>query len=302
MKKNNSYLEDEIDLREIIKTLWHEKILILSISLIFMIAGYVYGALQPKIYKTEIVLREVPSSLFLVYQPFFSSQQQQQPQQPQQPPLQDIARQLNDNFKLNLSSLDTLVQFVEETNTINDFKNHLKEKNISARNYFKEKFKPAIDKKIQNKYSLTYLQPLAAEAFLNNYIIFTWQQSLNILKKQLTQIIINEINNHQQQLEIAKKINLENPILQSMGEGQNIINEPQSLFYNGSKILTLKINYLNELLNKTKNLTLDYNPILEQASSGSLISKSPTFYAVAALFLGLFFSLMIVFIRSLKYR
>jgi LPS O-antigen subunit length determinant protein (WzzB/FepE family) len=299
MKKNNSYLEDQIDLREIIKTLWHEKILILSISLIFMIVGYVYGALQPKIYKTEIVLREAPSSLFLVYQPFFSSQQQQQQQQP---PPQDIARQLNDNFKLNLSSLDTLVQFVEETNTINDFKNHLKEKNISARNYFKDKFKPVIDKKIQNKYSLTYLQPLAAEAFLNNYIIFTWQQSLNILKKQLTQIIINEINNHQQQLEIAKKINLENPILQSKGEGQNIINEPQSLFYNGSKALTLKINYLNELLNKTKNLTLDYNPILEQASSGLLISKSTKFYAVAALFLGLFFSLMIVFIRSLKYR
>ena len=33
MRKNNSYLEDEIDLGEIIKTLWNEKILILSISL-----------------------------------------------------------------------------------------------------------------------------------------------------------------------------------------------------------------------------------------------------------------------------
>ena len=38
----------------------------------------------------------------------------------------------------------------------------------------------------------------------------------------------------------------------------------------------LKLNkYLNKLLNETKNLTLDYNPILEQASSRSLITKSP---------------------------
>jgi LPS O-antigen subunit length determinant protein (WzzB/FepE family) len=40
--------DDEIDLVEIIKTLWNEKILILSISLIFMAIGYVYGAFQAK--------------------------------------------------------------------------------------------------------------------------------------------------------------------------------------------------------------------------------------------------------------
>jgi LPS O-antigen subunit length determinant protein (WzzB/FepE family) len=74
MKKDNSYLDDEIDLSEIIKTLWNEKILILSISLIFMVIGYVYGALQPNIYKTEITIREAPSSLFEAYRPFFSTQ------------------------------------------------------------------------------------------------------------------------------------------------------------------------------------------------------------------------------------
>ena len=296
MKKNNSYLEDKIDFREIIKTLWNEKILILSISFVFMVAGYVYGALQPKIYKTEIVLREAPSSFFEVYRSFYILEQQQQQQQ------QGFAGEFNYNFKLNLSSLDTLVQFVEETNTINDFKNHLKDQKISARDYFKEKFNPIIDKKIQNKYTLTYSQPLPGETFLNNYIIFVGQQTLSMVKRQLTQIIVNEINNHEQQLEIAKKINLENPILQSMVDGRSVVNEPQALFYKGSKILATQIIYLNELLNKTNNLTLDYNPILEKASSGSLISKSPKIYAVIALFLGLFFSLMIIVIRSILRR
>ena len=57
--------------------------------------------------------------------------------------------------------------------------------------------------------------------------------------------------------------------------------------------------YLNKLLNETKNLTLDYNPILEQASSGSLIAKSLIIYATIALLFGSFFSLMIIFTRPI---
>jgi LPS O-antigen subunit length determinant protein (WzzB/FepE family) len=299
MKRNSRILQDdEIDLSEIIKALWNEKILILSISLFFMVVGYVYGALQPKIYKTEITIREAPSSLFEAYSPFFSTQQQQQQQQ------QGITREFNDQVKLSLSSLDTLVQFVEETNTINDFKNHLKEKNIDVRDYFRKKFESVIYKKnnIQNKYSFTYLQPLSGPSFLNDYIIFAQQQTMTMFKQQLTQSIINEINIHEQHLEIAKKIGLENTILQSTVEGRSVFNEPDALFYKGTKVLTQQITYLNKLLNETKNLTLDYNPILEQASSPALITKSPIIYAAIALLLGLFFSLMIVFIRSAMHR
>jgi LPS O-antigen subunit length determinant protein (WzzB/FepE family) len=307
MKKNNSYINDEIDLSEIIKKLWNEKILILSISLIFMVAGFVYGALQPKIYKTEITIREVPSYLFQAYGPFLRIQQQQQQQQLHQ----GIARQFNDDLKLNLSSLDTLVQFVENNNTINDFKNYLKEKNISVKEYFQpqlgiRKFEPVIDKKnnILNKYSLTYAQPLPGPSFLNDYIIFNQQQTMTIFRQQLTQNIINEINIHEQHLEIAKKIGLENTILQSTnaGGGRSVVNEPDALFYKGTKVLTQQITYLNKLLNETKNLTLDYNPILEKASTESLITKSPIIYAAITLLLGLFFSLMIVFIRSIMHR
>ena len=119
---------------------------------------------------------------------------------------------------------------------------------------------------------------------------------MTIFKQQLTQNIINEITIHQQHLEIAKKIDLENPILQSIGVGA--VNEPDALFYKGSKVLTQQITYLNKLLNETKNLTLDYNPILEQASSGSLITKSPIIYAVIALLLGFFFSFLFILFRN----
>jgi LPS O-antigen subunit length determinant protein (WzzB/FepE family) len=299
---------DEIDLGEIIKTLWNEKILILSISLIFMVIGYVYGALIPKIYKTEITIREAPSSLFEAYRSLPQPQLQLQSSSPSPLPSliqESMAGQFNNNFKLNLSSLDTLVQFVENNNAINDFKNYLKEKNISVAKYFQPKldtkrFVLVINKNnIQNKYSLTYSQPLPGEAFLNDYIIFAHQKTITMFKQQLIQSIINEIKIHQNHLEIAKKINLDKPILQSMLEGQTVVNEPRALFYKGTKVLSQQISYLNRLLNEAKNLTLDYNPILEQPISGTIISKSPTTFLFLGFLLGLFFSFITIFVKKL---
>ena len=42
---NKEFVNDEIDLREIILKLWREKFLIIIISIIFTLAGYIYGAL-----------------------------------------------------------------------------------------------------------------------------------------------------------------------------------------------------------------------------------------------------------------
>ena len=298
MKKESRIAQDdEIDLGKIIKTLWNEKILILSISLFFMVAGYVYGAFQPKVYKTEIVLREAPSSSFEAYRLFFATQQQQQ----------IIAKQFNDTLKLDLLSIDTLIEFVENNNKINDFKNHLKEKNISVEKYFQPNLgtrkleSVIVDRRNnnKNKYSLTYSKILPGQNFLNDYVIFAQQKTITMFKQQLIQMIITEINIHQHHLEIAKKIDLENPILQPTIEGRSAVNEQEALFYKGTKVLTQQISYLNKLLNEVKNLTLDYNPILEQASSGSLITKSPIIYASITLLLGLFFSFLFILFSNL---
>ena len=192
-----------------------------------------------------------------------------------------------------------MVKFVEETNTINDFKNYLKEKNISPRNYFKGKFESVIDKKnnIQNKYSFTYSQPLPGPSFLNNYIIFVKQQTTDMFKKQVEINIINEIKIHQHHLEIAKKIDLHNPILISIVEGRSVVSEPDALFYKGTKVLTQKIISLNKLLNETKNFKLDYEFILEQASAPILDSNPLYFFMSIASAFGLLFSIIIVFIK-----
>ena len=53
MKKSNTHLiNDEIDLRDLIRKLWKEKILILSISIIFGLLGYLYQLLKPQEQKS----------------------------------------------------------------------------------------------------------------------------------------------------------------------------------------------------------------------------------------------------------
>jgi hypothetical protein len=159
----------------------------------------VYGALQHKIYKTEITIREAPSSLFEAYRPYLSKEQQQQQQQ-------GFAKEFNDMVKLDLSSLDTLIQFFENNNKINSFKTDLKEKKINPRNYFKNKFESAKNKSIinPNKYSLTYSQPLQGEIFLSEYIIFVQQQALIRFKQRLQKSILLEINVYKQHFKLQK--------------------------------------------------------------------------------------------------
>ena len=64
-------------------------------------------------------------------------------------------------------------------------------------------------------------------------------------------------------------------------------------------MLSQQIIYLNKPLSETKNLTLDYNPILDKSSSGSLMMKSPIIFLLLGLVLGLFFLFIIIFIKKI---
>ena len=71
------------------------------------------------------------------------------------------------------------------------------------------------------------------------------------------------------------------------------------LFYKGSKVLSQQKGYLEELLKETDNFTLNYNPILEQASKPTLVTKSANSPMAIAFALGLFVSFVFIFIRSI---
>jgi LPS O-antigen subunit length determinant protein (WzzB/FepE family) len=135
--------DDQIDVAELIKTLWKDKILIVIICLIFTICSYLYGSSQSVLIKKNITLKDAEESLFhdirLIQNNLILSNS-------------DI-NIFNKIFKSNLMSLDKLILFTEKNNEIDNFKSHIRKKNISFEEYFNKKLNIEIS---QLDYELKY--------------------------------------------------------------------------------------------------------------------------------------------------
>jgi LPS O-antigen subunit length determinant protein (WzzB/FepE family) len=295
MKKNNSYIaDDEIDLADIIKSLWKEKILILSISIISGLLGYFYGLSKPQELRTEITLKNPPRQIFEPYNLFhinFSSSNNNNNN--------NIAEQFISDFKLNLLSLDDVQNFIEESREFDNFKGYLKSRNISVKQYFiDDKFNEVKEKNIiiPNKYFLIHPKELDGAIFLNKYVEFIKKKTIAEFKNNLKLTFLNTINNHQEALEIAKKIQLENPLIKTKNE-QQVVNEPEAFFYKGTKVILENLNYLDKRLIKLENDQFNYNIILQKSITLKNLNNFPLYF-VFGLILGLFLSLTIIYLKN----
>ena len=289
MKKSNTYLaDDEMDLRDLIEKLWKEKILILSISIICGLLGYFYVLSKSQEFKTEITIKNVPVQIFEPYNLSKSN---------------NIAEQFIFDFKVNFLSLDSLQSFVEESREFDNFKAYLKLKNISPREYFVNKI-GQVEKKniiIPNKYFLNHPKELDGDFFFSKYVEFIKKKTIIDCKNRIKLTILNTINNHQEALEIAKKIQLERPFLYADWKAlQNMQNvEPETLFFKGTIVLSENINNFNKILIKLENDPFNYNTIIQNALTQKK-SKSLPLYFAFGLSLGLFLSLGIIFLKADK--
>jgi LPS O-antigen subunit length determinant protein (WzzB/FepE family) len=284
MKKNNSYLiDDEIDLDDILKSLWREKILILSISIICGLVGCLYAYFQPQNFKTEIKLKNPPTKLFQPYSYLINKS----------------AAQFISDFKLNFLSLDNVEIFVEESQNLDNFKGYLKSKNITVKKYFKDKLVEEKEKNIiiSNKYFLVFDKNLDGDIFLNNYAEFTKKKNITQVKKNLKLTIEDLIYSYEQALENAKLVNLENPILY-LPINQAQVVDPEILFYKGTKILTQNIIHLKKFSQKIENEQFDFDVILDKASPPELENENVGLFFVSGLSLGFVLSLLIVFLKK----
>jgi LPS O-antigen subunit length determinant protein (WzzB/FepE family) len=291
MKKNNLYIsDDEIDLGDLLRTLWREKILILSISIICGLLGCLYATFKPEEFKTEIKLKSPPSQLFEPYTYQLINKNNN-----------NIAEQFISDFKVNLLSLDNLEIFVEESRDLDTFKKYLKSRNISAKQYFANKLREEKVKNIiiPNTYFLVFEKEiLDGNVFLNNYIEFVKKKNNIEFKKNLKLTIENRIDNALDALEIAKLINLENPILKSPDRQNQVVNEPEALFYKGTKVLSQSIIIDKKLLQKLENDQFNYNPILATGISLKINTISSYAFFSIGLFIGFILSCIIIFFKS----
>jgi len=293
MKKNNSYLaRDEIDLSDLIKLFWKEKILILSISIIFGFAGYLYSSFQPQEFKAEIKLKNPPTELFEPYT-FISNNSSSITTTTTN---NNIAGTFISYFKLNFLSLDNLQSFVDESREFDNFKAYLKKYFMNKNKIGEVKEKNLV---IPNIYFLVYPKKIDGNLFFNNYVEFKKKKTALELKKNLKLSIENNVTILENALDKAKLINLESPIIRSMTNSNQVINEPQDLFYKGSKIISQEIIYLKKLLIKLENEQFNFEIILDK-SSNYLDNTIPNLsHFVIGLIIGLFLSLVIIFFKSI---
>jgi LPS O-antigen subunit length determinant protein (WzzB/FepE family) len=289
MKKNNPYItDDEIDLGALIRILWREKILILSISIICGLLGYLYASFKPEEFKIEIKLKNPPSQLFELYTQLLINNNDN-----------NIVVQFITDFKLNLLSLDSLEIFVEESRELDNFKKHLKLRNISTKQYFANKLGEVKEKNIitPNTYFFVFEKKiLDGNIFLNNYVEYVKKKNIIELKKNLKSKIENRIVNTENALETAKLINLENPILKSQYQNQ-VINEPDALFYIGTKALSQRIIIDKKLLQTLENDQFSYNVILDKGIALKINTES-SYFSLIGLFIGFFLSCIILFFKN----
>jgi hypothetical protein len=293
MKKNVTSFDDEIDFLHIIKLLLREKVLISSISIIFGFLGYLYASFQPQKFKIEITIKE-PYIEFveILNRDFGALVLKEQHSQ--------VSEKFISDFKSNLLSLNNLKSFVEESKEFDNFKEYLKLRNISVTNYFLNNIGEVKEKNviIRNKYFLAFTKELDGDIFFNNYLEFVKKKTAIELKKNLQLLIVNKIVFFERAFQLAKSVNIESPIGTIIPLNHNVI-ASSDLIYKGSKILSLEIVYLKELLVKLENEQFNFQIILDKSSITPTEVISNHKYFAAGLILGLFLSLVIIFFKSI---
>ena len=290
-------VSDEVDLKIIFLNLWKEKYLFLSLTLIFVFFSYLYSLTLNKNveFTSRIQVKDPPLEFFSNYEAFFIETR-----------IPFKKESFTRTIDSNLLSLDNIENFVNQNNDLNDFKNHLKESDQTIRLFFEPRFQQSKimrDSEIileKGKFLLTTPSLFDANKFLDNYIIYVKDLTLSQFRNQKIIQVHNILKIYEQNLEISNAISLDNPIIQNY-EGvtqSNILTEPGDSFYQGSIILSKRIEHLNEMLEILKKKT-DYNPIAERAIVIDSNSKNTTFPIIFGLIIGMLFSFSVILFKSI---
>jgi LPS O-antigen subunit length determinant protein (WzzB/FepE family) len=293
MKKNNKNINDyEIDLSALLRKFWEEKFLILSISVMFVIAGFFYSYLTPKVYKTEINIREANKSSFEFLRPVFVLEGSTFSEINKT--LEQITDEFNNEFKIQLSSFNNLAQFYSTTN--NSAKHSIK--NISV------KINPINEKQdLKSTFIVSFKTPLLEDRFFTDYIVYAQQKALTKNLNNIEKRIIGLIYFYKINLNIAKQVDLNKDTFHLAQLNSNRISS-ELLFNRGTTVLIEQIVLLEDNLKLVKKMNLnivDYSEYkVENINKLSVVTKSTIYYISVAFVLGFFLSLIIVVIKDLN--
>jgi len=276
--KNIPIIDNRIDLEKITKVLLKKWLLILTSGLLFLLCGFLYSHSQPVKFKTQIKLKEATSSIFEEFRPLLTSIKVQT----------NLTNAFKFDFHVSLLSKDIINSFINQNEKYDEF--------VTVFD------KVSQDSKDESIYYFTYFDKLSGSEFLDDYIFFVKKLIEEKYKKTIIKMVHSEIKIIKKNLDIARKINLDNPILKDMVDGNSVVNEPDSLFYKGTFVLTEELVYLKNFLDNSDDYSLLYMPTIEKASIPIRVSQNKAFYSVVAFLVGLIFSVCIIILRFILLR
>jgi len=316
MKKNvNSQNENSFDLDRIILYLWSQKITILSFVFVFLILNYFLITSNKEItYRTEISVQAPTNSIYPEYEFYMMHESENQISG-----TGSISIGININsefFNLLLNKLesrDNLKKFTSEFLNRNEKELQLLEnitKKSNLNDYFiKGKFGFIENNKKNNnfkEYYLVFPEHFKGEIFLNEYVLYTQNVVTKIIKKRLERILNSNLNVLENNIQIAKEIQLlrplilgANPIDSSNRNRSAIISEPKSLYYQGVTVLENKIYFTKKLIKDLKEIKFIDNTVLDYAKDGVQVSRNILVYNIFAIIIGFLFSISFIYLKNL---
>lgn len=279
MKKNNIYYtNDEVDLSKLIRLVYKKKFYILFLSTLTSLLFYFYSNYknnnESQNLKAVLNIRNPTSEIFAQYSAF----------------IPEINLEFSNSLFLNLSSSDNLDFFLEQSKSFDDFKMYLKSINSTAKEYFSDsKFMYVKSNNGIDKYFLIFPKKLDGKDFLKKYIEFNKNKTIIEFKKRLKTLIEYEIEKSEQDIEIAKISQIEDPILFN-----------NLMIYKGNKILSQELINLKKLLSKLENEQFNYDHVLSSPTLEIIYTRklSSLTVSIIGFFFGLFFCVFVIFFKD----
>ena len=289
MKKNNSNLADQkLDLGDLIRVLWREKILIVFVSSICGLLGYLIAFSNPTVFsktqeiKVNFTITDNNKILINKYKVLISQNTYKHTNS------FNITYQNYDLFFLNPYFFKF---FLENNQKFVNFTGYLKSRDITVEQYFtKRKFDkfqtPLIN---ENNYFLIFTKEFDENFFLDNYLEFI-NQKINLqIKNEFKTIIEQEIAYIEMVKESRANLNLNsNPIMFSK---ENIV------FLINPEILLNNINNLRKIIIELEKDQFS-SIIIKKKNEKQEPHNSKKILVNAGIIFGLGFSILIIFLKS----
>jgi LPS O-antigen subunit length determinant protein (WzzB/FepE family) len=257
MKKNNSYLADkELDLSDLIKVLWKEKILIVFVSSICGLLGYLIAFSTSQELKVDFTITKKNENFINNYRSLISLYSHK--------PISHINIVYPD-FNSYFLNLNNLKSFLEETEKLDNFRKYLKSRNITVEQYFtKLKFgKLESSSSYETNYFLIFTKELDENFFLDNYLEFT-KKKIDLEFKHNLKLSIESNIYFLENIYEYKKISGLDTILNLDSKNFPIIDSLSITYLIPQKVLLNNINNLKNIIINLEKNQLDSTFVLKK--------------------------------------